>query len=375
MIAGNYRRLAAAGAASGLAYWIRPEGLEVALVALPVLAWHGWRAGWPWRRWALATGTLATSALLVAAPYMALSGKITSKQLQFFKVAPAPTYITQLASQPAQSSAPPAASPSAPAPPPAPPQPRYAPSLVLKVVGLSLAAFINSICQGFKFIFLPLYLLGLVALVWRRPPAIQVAFLSLLGAAHIAILMGVYVFSGYIAHRHVIPLVGLAMPFAALGTVQTGAVLARWTRTRPVSCTAVTLGIACALVLPYTLRRLNREFLPVIEATDWVEAHAASGTGVVCNSPYVEFYGTHPVTILGPDGNTLDEALARAPAAARYEFVVLHVNAHGYREEWVGQIEQSYRQVLELIDPYPHTKPRKVLVFQARDAAVRNAAR
>jgi hypothetical protein len=186
--------------------------------------------------------------------------------------------------------------------------------------------------------------------------------------------MGVYIFSGYIAHRHVIPLVGLAMPFAALGIVQGSAVAARWLKLRPVYCTAVTLGIACALVLPYTLRRLNREFLPVIAATEWVERRAGADTGVICNSPYVGFYSTHPVTILGPHGNTLDEALARAPAA-RYEYVVLHVNAHGYQEEWVGQIERSYTQVLELIDPYPHTRPRKVRVYQARDAAVRHAAR
>ncbi len=60
---------------------------------------------------------------------------------------------------------------------------------------------------------------------------------------------------------------------------------------------------------------------------------------------------------------------------AHYDYVVLHVNAHGYQPEWIDQLERSYQQILELRDPYPHTVPRKVLVFQARGDALRNAAR
>jgi hypothetical protein len=385
---GSAWRLAVAGLASGAAYWIRPEGLEVALVALLFLVWHGWRAAWSWKRLTLATGALSLTALAVAAPYVLLSGKITSKQLQWFKTTPAPTYIEQLAAAPTPS-APLAPAPAAgqespeapvaiaPAPPPAPAptEPRYSAPLVLSVVGAALAAFINSICQGFKFVFLPLYFLGLVTLVRRSPGAIQIALLSVLGVTHIVILLGVYVFSGYIAHRHVIPLVGLAMPFVALGIFRFGEWTSRRTHARPAYATAVVLGVSCAIVLPYTLRKLNREFLPVIAATRWVTEHSPPGSGIVCNSPYVGFYAKRPVTILGPQAHTLDEALARAPAGPRYEYVVLHVNAHAYEPQWVGQIERSYRQVLELADPWPHTRPRKVLVFQAREATPRSAAR
>jgi hypothetical protein len=380
MTSGSLWRLAAAGLASGAAYWIRPEGLEVALVALPLLAWHAVAAHWPWRKRVLAVGTLASTALLVAAPYMLLSGKVTSKQLQFAKTTPAPTYIEQLAASPAPSPAV-NASPRATvvagpaAAPPAPPEPRYSAALVLSVVGAALAAFINSICQGFKFVFIPLYLVGLVGLTWRRPPAIQIAFLSLLGAAHIVILLAVYVFSGYIAHRHVIPLIGLAMPFAALGIFQSASWAARWFHAPRAYCAAALLAISCAIVLPYTLRRLNREFLPVIEATRWVQSRAEGGSGVVCNSPYVGFYGRLPVTTLGPNAPTLDAALAQAPGGARCDYVVLHVGAHAYQPEWIDQLERSFRPVLELADPYSHDKPRKVLVFQSPDAGPRNAAR
>lgn len=405
---GSRWRLAAAGAASGAAYWIRPEGLEVVLIALPFLVWHGWRAGWSWPRLTLASAALALTALVVAGPYMLLSGKVTSKQLQFAKVAPAPTYLEQLAAAPpppaAETAAPapktspsaPKTSPSAPrepapqalaptasgpapeppvpaAPPPA--EPRYSVSLVLSVVGAAFAEFINSSCQGFKFVFIPLYLIGLVALAWRRPAAIQIALLSALGVAHILILMAVYVVSGYIAHRHVIPLVGLAMPFVALGIFQVGDWAARWLHAPRAYCAAATLGVASAIVLPYTLRRLNREFLPVIEATSWVQSRAPDGSGVVCNSPYVGFYGTLPVTTLGPNAPTLDEALARAPAGAHYDYVVLHVGAHAYQPEWIGQLERKYRQVLELDDPSSDDKPRKVLVFQAHNNTLQSATR
>ena len=374
---GNLWRLGTAGLACGVAYWIRPEGLEVVLVALPLLAWHAWRAHWPWRKTSLALGTLAASALLVAAPYPILAGKLTSKQLPGAKHKIARAY-QDLASSPAPAATtvaaqPQAVSPDASAPSPAAAESRHSAKVLGSSIALASVAFINSICQGFKFVFIPLYLLGNVALVWRRPAPIQIALIAILGAVHIAILMAVHVFSGYIAHRHVIPLVGLAMPFVALGIVQGSAWVAPLLRTRPAYVTAATLAICSVIVLPFTLRRLNREFLPVIEATRWVQSRAPAGSGIVCNSPYVGFYGTLPVAELCPAAPTLDEALAKAPPGAHYDFVVLHVNAHAYQPRWIDELARSYRQVLELPDLHSRDKPRKVLVFQAREGRVRHA--
>jgi hypothetical protein len=245
--------------------------------------------------------------------------------------------------------------------------------LVSSLIGLGFAAFINSICQGLKFVFIPYYLLGDVALYWRRPAGIQVAFLATLGVTHILILISVFVFSGYVAHRHTIPLVGLAMPFAALGIWQTSAVIGRWIRLRPIWLAVPTLVTCCLLVLPYTLRRLNAEFIPVIEATEWVEARIAPGAGIVCNSPYVPYYSGRPVAELVPLAPTLGEALLKAPDA-RYDYAVVYVNAHDYRPEWLEQLAPYYQQVLELDDATPYRKPRKVLVLQVRDQPIRNAA-
>ncbi len=399
---GSLWRLAAAGLASGLAFWIRPEGLEVAIVASPFILWQAFRVAWPWRKSILAMVAVAGLACVIATPYMLLAGKITSKQLLIFKEEPPPSYIERLAvaeetdvELPAEQvasgdksvqqivsaatsvrSTPASGRPTnAPSPPsPIDDEPEYSPELVASVIGLAFAAFINSICQGFKFVFIPFYLLGNVALAWRRPAGIQIAFLACLGVSHILILMAVYVFSGYIAHRHTIPLVGLAMPFAALGLYQTCGVLARWVHVPPRYLAVPTLLVCCLTVLPYTLRHLNREFLPVIEATTWVKSQLAPGDGVVCNSPYVGFYGRLPVAELSALSPTLDEALLKAPDA-RYDYVVLHVNAHGFQPRWVDELAPYYRPVREFDDPQTYRHPKKVVVYRAKDATIRNAAR
>jgi hypothetical protein len=359
---GNLWRLAAAGLVSGAAYWIRPEGLEVALVALPCLVWQSFAARWPWRRRIAAFAALAGTAFLVAAPYVVVSGKFTSKQLPG-----AIAKITRLQEDVATGTSQPAPAPSV------MPEHRQTTPITLSLVGVALAALVNSLCQGFKFVFIPFYIFGNVALVWRRPAGIQIVFLALLGATHIAVLTALHVFSGYIAHRHVIPLVGLAMPFVGLGVVETGTWLARRLRASPAICTAAIVAASCAIVLPYTLRRLNREFLPVIEATRWIEARAEPDSGIVCNSPYVGFYGTHPIALLGPKAWTLDEALAEAPAA-RYDFAVIHVGAHEYRPEWLDELKASYHLVLEL--PGSHaSKAQRILVFAAHEVRVGRAAR
>jgi hypothetical protein len=251
--------------------------------------------------------------------------------------------------------------------------PEYSPELVSSLIGLAFAAFINCICQGLKFIFIPFYLLGDVALVWRRPAGIQIAFLATLGVTHILILMSVYVFSGYIAHRHTIPLVGLAMPFAALGLYQTSAVLARWCRIQPWHLAVPAMAICCAIVLPYTLRRLNREFIPVMEATKWVQAKLAPGSGIVCNSPYPGFYSNRPIAELKPLSPTLNEALLKAPDA-RYDYAIVHVNAHDYRPEWLEQLAPYYHVVREIEDPYFYRVPKKVVILEVNATPIRNAA-
>ncbi|MHC4592515.1 MAG: ArnT family glycosyltransferase [Planctomycetota bacterium] len=70
-----------AGLASGLAYWIRPEGLLVAAVSGAVLACCFFSRRRPdLRVLALCLLALAASSVTVAAPYMIIKGRLTSKK-------------------------------------------------------------------------------------------------------------------------------------------------------------------------------------------------------------------------------------------------------------------------------------------------------
>jgi hypothetical protein len=394
---GKPLRLALAGLASGVAYWIRPEGLEVALVLAVCLIARGAYAHWGLMRTAAATCALAGMVLVVVAPYWVLAGKFTSKQIPFAKLKPTGTYIAQEAEHEAaeqakttnvsepprvlQSSEPPIATaqPSGESATvePATANPRYSAALLFRLLVRADRAFITSVCQGFKFTYLPFYLVGITVLL-RRGPAewTPLVFLLLLAALHIVLLHGVFVMAGYIAHRHVLPLMGLAAPYVAYGVVVIGEWVASRARVPARYCVAAAMGLSVALVLPFTLKPFNREFLPVIEATYWVESRIDRGAGIVSNSPYPGFYSDLPVAELGTKSWSLDEALAIAPPAARYDYVVLHVGAHRYQSEWLQQVQTRYHQVLSLDDPYATAKhPRKVLVFEANDLEARRAER
>jgi hypothetical protein len=146
--------------------------------------------------------------------------------------------------------------------------------------------------------------------------------------------------------------------------------MARWAVPAP-RIAVTTLAVCSLAVLPYAVRAYNREFVPVIEATRWINQRAESGSGIVCNSPYVGYYGTLPTTILGPDALSLEAALARGDRGVLYDYAILHVNAHDYRPQWYEQLQERYRIVGEYDDPTPARAPRKVVVFEALESQAR----
>ena len=396
VVQGRLLLFAGVGAVSGLAYWIRPEGLEVVAITLVCALVQGLRMHWPWQKLGLACVTLAGSALLVVAPYLFFAGKVTSKQLPFAKLRAGTTFIAQEAEKqppPKMMSQPKAALASAPAaqptmttsiekatPPVAtlpatavPPEANYSMSLILRLGAKAGSALINAICHGFKFVFIPFYLIGYAELIRRRPDWMRVGFIALLALAHMGALMVVYFLSGYIAHRHVLPLVGLAMPFTALGVIYVVDHISLGLKTSSTIPFWTVFGVSLAAVLPFTLRPVTRECVPVIEAMQWVQAHAEPGSGIVCNSPYVAFYSKLPVTSLGPGARSIDSALNNAPVRARYDYIVLHVGAHEYRPEWIEQLGTRFTQVQLFPDPASGMRrPKKVLVFQSKENLARH---
>ncbi len=363
------------------------------------VGWQGVLRAWPWRKVAVSGAALASVTVLLVAPYPILAGKITSKQLPFFKQHSAPTFIAQLAEVPVEKpandapaesisaepavevaqapaelaseaaavakppaevaveerkTAPDALAERAPSPAEGPagePARRYSIALVARLAGGGVAALVECFCHAFRFVFIPFYLIGQWEMIRRETPKRLIAFLWILASLHMVILLWVYFVSGYISSRHVLPLLGLAMPFTALGILYVEEkLMVPWPVKAPRIAFA-TVALCSLVVLPYAVRSYNREFVPVIEATRWIERQAPAGAGVVCNSPYVGYYGALPTTVLGPKAVSLDAALRQGDPHAHFDYVVLHVNAHGYRPEWLAQIEQRYRVVREYDDP------------------------
>jgi hypothetical protein len=366
------RWFAAAGAASGAAFWVRPEGLEVALItgvllACQMLLQRRLRAG-------VALVAVGAAAMIVIAPYIVLAGKITSKQLPWAKRQAVPVFVvteSQAAQREAQKGAP-ASAPLVAAP--AAVSQRVAARVALKAA----ITFIKNIVWGFRFVFLPLYLIGNWELYRRRPAWWVVLLPACLGALHIAVLFGVYFISGYIDQRHVMPIVALGLPFAALGSIYVAekltALLTPRFSNRTVLATVVALS--CAIVVPRDLVPMNPELQAVFVAAHWIRDQLRPGDAVISNSPYVAFYGDMPGAELTPETPTLESALARTQIGPNVEFAVLDLQINGFRPEWRTQIERDYREVFRLQDPRSDSDEIKLLVYRARhnvDPAVGSA--
>jgi len=74
----SYGFLAAAGCLSGLAYLIRPEGAEVAVCGFFAVACFA--SGWTWRKKLIGLAVISLSAIAIASPYMAVTGKLVQKK-------------------------------------------------------------------------------------------------------------------------------------------------------------------------------------------------------------------------------------------------------------------------------------------------------
>lgn len=365
------RWFAAAGAASGLAFWVRPEGLEIALIAglllgIQFVFGRRLRAG-------VALAAVACTSLLVVGAYVGVAGKITSKQLPWAKKRAQPIFVIEesQAAVRAEQKAAAAASPAA--PPPAVAPAVIHKRVVARVAWKAIHNFIKNIVWGFRYVFLPLYLIGNVELYRRRPAWWVWNFPLWVGVLHFVVLCGVYFISGYIDQRHVMPLIALAMPFAALGVIWVGDKLAGLLAPRfsPRTCVAVVAVASCLIVVPRTLVPMNPELQAVFVATHWVQQQSHGGDAVISNSPYIAFYAQLPGADLNPETTTVDAAVAQLPGGANFEFAVLDTQIIGYRPEWKEQLERNCSEVFRLVDPRSGRDETKVLVYRNRHAAER----
>jgi hypothetical protein len=337
--------------------------------------------------------------MITVAPYVILAGKITSKQLPWAKRQATPVFVvteTQLAEREEQQAAQAAlgvpvatttvttvttskattTTTTTTTTPAAAPVASHAVGqrVVARLAGKAVVHFVKNMVWGFRFVFLPLYFIGNWELYRRRPAWWIVLLPAGLGALHIVVLFAVFFISGYIDQRHVMPIVAVGLPFAALGSIYVAEKLTALLSPR-FSGNAVlgtVVALSCVIVVPRDLVPMNPELQPVFLATRWIHEQYRPGDAVISNSPYIAFYGNMPGAELTAETPSLETALDRMKAeGANIEFAVLDLQIKGFRQEWRTQIEQNYREVFRLEDPRSKSDEIKLLVYRARHHANR----
>lgn len=211
LVAPRWGILFAAGAVSGLAFWIRPEGLCVALVGGAWSAVGLFRSGGRTRA-AINVLLIAAGAAALVLPYVLISGKLTDKIVQ------KPRLPTALKLSVADLSLNP--------PLPNISEPRATgfvwSTQKVWAASVDVARLLPSrLAECFGILLVPLGMALWAA--WRPPYAWRSgAIYGSLVVAHIALAVFLVFVGGYLARRHLHPPVALLLPTAAAVLVRTG---------------------------------------------------------------------------------------------------------------------------------------------------------
>ena len=377
------RWFAAACALSGLAYWIRPEGLIVGFTSAFLLLIQLWRAEGQ-VRWRAISKVAAIGMVMVAvaAPYGLLAGKFTSKKNPL-QHEPSDLEIAArgIAATPGLLSEP--------LPGAKLPNETQRPDSALGAIAAACYELGKEIGQGFYYLFLIPLFVWLCAPSRLRPHFAATWMTTVLIFCHMGMLVVLFLTAGYISHRHVIPLVGMMLPGTAAGTVWLADRLANrwpaWTaRLRipalraigaPSPRQALTAIVFWMLVglLPKAIKPLHEVYAPLVEAALWVKEHARPGDTVLATSGYVRFYAGLPGLLLGPEVPNLPIGLVKEPDSRQWPFIVVEVDTRKFDCQQLCNSGAGYEQVLE-IALHPRRKWPKVLVFAARSANVSRLA-
>lgn len=283
----SWGRLALAGLLSGLAFLVRPEGGEVALVVFVFTLLAG---GWSWRRRLAGVTACVLGFILVAGPYMVVTGRVVQKKsLRRFIGA-------QAVARPAQ------------APPPllASTSPRTG-MLGFATVdaggmgrGLQSWAFaIGKPLHNWVRSLRVMYLLPAVAWlllrgrrpnpagVWRVPVGAW-----LLHVAVCVLLIYRYDYGDLFSVRHVLVLTALTLPWTAAGLTAIVDLMTAVPRSwlTPARAWALMALILVAPTLPWLLRTPNAEYAYLRQAGQWIHAHYPQPQCIMTDQWHVPFY-------------------------------------------------------------------------------------
>ncbi len=343
--------LASAGALSGAAYWIRPEGLSVAAVLMVWLAMARMAetaCNWHWRSRAVLV--VGLGAALVAAPNMLLTARVTGKLANKALWASTATPTGPLAAEVASAATPRrvAAGPDYAHERRESERREFLDRSRLKLAAGAVTELATEWTKALQYVLIWPLAVGWARLRRASPRGVGAGLVTALMAWQGALLLALYFVGGYISHRHVMPIVVLCLPAVAVGggdvarRIQTTAWGARYPRW---AAAAVAAGLL-ALCLPRGLRPINAAFRPLHEAGIYVRTHAAPGDRVLTNVPHALFYSGQPGLVLVKDG-VYDVATALDLARDKpYAFVVLDVgDPLHFDQSWLAPLQVDYERV------------------------------
>jgi len=292
----------ATGLLSGLAYLVRPEGLEVAIVVGLVLGVAWIRGVPPGRsRTTVLLLALAAGAAVPAAPYALAIGSLTKK-----------TDVTKLAEDGAGASRASAAEGRTPDTEGAATESE---SIVVRTAGW-LALVAERVAHGLRYLFLVPLAAGLFLRGSARCDRRAARLLGLVVAFHLLLLLVLYLVKGYVSGRHVVPILALALPWIGRGVVCIADDVAfrlvpRWHASRPEAAWIATLAVLTAAFLPWATEPLHGNRASLLDAARYLHEVSSPHDGVLSNYSWFLFYADRPGCVIYEDGLPIREWCSR----------------------------------------------------------------
>lgn len=376
----------AAGLFSGLAFWIRPEGLSVALVGCVfLLVGSAWRNENHVRRCAHCAPLLLSAALLVAAPYVVTANRISGKVTDKFKTAPTTEINTgdaavsgdRASEAESGSSATGRLRESRPV--------RSNSTIRQAEVDVSAQAVKNEPAHSrnngplVRLAAAPRWVEAALTLAGRYiqwghllliPAAVMLSrpsqwrkfdsrtwFLACLFGFHCVLLVCLHVLAGYISSRHVMPMLALTAPLASHGvcTICGAAAEALSKRgmaavgTAHTASICLTVSVAILIVMPHCTERIHSQHLGTYEAIRWIKSHVASQSVVITNSRFARIYLDQECQYVSPPSRLTARPDSNAPAEDR---VILLVQSHtdSYDPRWWDEAQAMGKRLFSAIN-------------------------
>ena len=370
-------RFLLAGGVSGLAFWVRPEGLAVALVsAFCVLIVPAWRVSLGGgRRAVIGSLVMLAGAALVAAPLVIISGKLTGKlagkpgfqQWQHSAAQPGAATSDPMSQRPPEqgvNDVPVVQMPGAPTPW-NDPLPVTAAAAVARL-GTALAEVLHGMLLVPVLVGIPIAL--------RRMAGTSFSVCLLLALAQIGLLLLLYRLGGYIDRRHLLPLVAMLIPSISLGSLAIGRWLASLGQRHSNAGWLVPAAAVCvlAVLVPRSIRPLHESHLHKLQAAAWLRENCQTLDVVGSNAAEVVYHasndgGVRPGSLLRI-GHPID---ADGPLS-RNTYLVVELDAGNRQPAWSSDILAEFTPAARIVGD-AGLRQRDLVIYQ-RGAMVQSSA-